>query len=156
VTNNKKGAFKPVPTFNNKFIALLMQAINIKSQLFFKFCTQEHYIDNFDFEILNFGVEVNSILTRKSIGISLPPSVQQILDESKTGQNHAAKHGQQTNVGVDNHEVPNPKCKAMLPAKNEEQMNLVPNHRQKPICAKYLVVGGCESGNVGITGKNES
>jgi hypothetical protein len=61
--NKNKGDFKAVTTFDRKFVASLMQAINIKVKIFIESCAKEMQLKNFNFGILDFTKEVNCILT---------------------------------------------------------------------------------------------
>jgi hypothetical protein len=161
-----KGAFKAVTTFDSKFVASLMQAIDIKVKIFIESCAKELLFSNVNFGIVDFTEEVNCILTRKSIGIALPPLIQQVLDGgSKSGRNQAAKHGKRPNHDSTDHEETNPKRKALSAHKNDapikeswmkkgenfqifkEQMKTVPSHQGNPICVKYHVKGVCTYGD---------
>jgi hypothetical protein len=161
--NKNKGAFKAVTTQNDRFIASLMQAIDIKSQLFFKSCAAEQTLDKVNFDHLNFADEVNCILTHKSIGISLPLVVLQALKDG-IPDHKAAKNGKRPPNAAEHHEEPTPKRKAQASAKNaspvkaswikkgenfsifQAQMKSVPTLKGKEICAKYHVMGVCKFG----------
>jgi hypothetical protein len=65
----------PVTTFDSKFVASLMQAIDIKVNIFIESCAKETLFSNVNFGFVDFTEEVNCILTRKSIGIVLPPLI---------------------------------------------------------------------------------
>ena len=166
--NKNKSAFKAVSTFDNKFIPSLMQAIDIKIQLFIASCAQEDDIDDVNFRILDFTDEVNCILTRKSIGISLPTLIKQAMGgyANSTGENTENRPGKRSNNFEDESEAPNSKRKATFsPAKNSspvesswikkgENYNVfqphvksIPNLHGNPICAKYHVKGICTYGD---------
>jgi hypothetical protein len=93
--NKNKSVFKAVSLFDESFIPSLMQAIYIKIQLFIALCAQEDNIKDVNFRILDLTNEVNCILIRKFIGISLPSLVKQAMGEG--GKNHDAKPGKRLN-----------------------------------------------------------
>ena len=167
--DKNKSAFKGVSTFDKEFIPSLMQAIDIKIQLFIASCAQEDDIEDVNFRILDFTDEVNCILTRKSIGISIPTLVRQAMGGHNIAQNNeATKPGKRSHDFTENqHEAPNPKRKAAAfsPAKNSspvepnwikkgENYNVFQPHVKSipclhgsPICAKYHVKGICNYGD---------
>ena len=164
--DKNKSAFKAVSNSDNKFIPSLMQAIDIKIQLFFTSCAKENDIEEVNFRILDFTDEVNCILTRKSIMISLPALVKQAMGGQNIGQNNETKPGKRSHDATDDHEAPNPKRKAAFsPAKNSspvdpgwikkgENYNVFQPHVKSipllhgnPICAKYHVKGICNYGD---------
>jgi hypothetical protein len=163
--NKNKSAFKGVSTFDDEFIPSLMQAIDIKIQLFIASCAQEDDIENVNFRILDFTDEVNCILTRKSIGISIPALVKQAMN-GHTGKTREAKHGKRSFDSKDDNETPNQKRKVASSAtknpspvnpgwiKKGENFNVFQPHvstipllNGNPICAKYHVKGVCNYGD---------
>ena len=120
--NKNKSAFKAVSTFDETFIPSLMQAIDIKIQLFIALCAQEDNIEDVKYRILDFTNEVNCILIRKSIGISLPSLVKQATGGG--GKHHDAKPGKRSNDSADDHAGPNTKRKASSsPTKNSSPVD---------------------------------
>ena len=165
--NKNKSAFKGVCASDKNFIPSLMQAIDIKIQLFIASCAQEDSIDDVNFRMLDFTDEVNCILTRKSIGIQLPTLVKQAMGGNNIGQtNGGPKPGKRSYDFAEDHEAPNSKRKASFsPAKNSspvdqgwikkgENYNIfqphvksIPSLNGYPICAKYHVKGICTYGD---------
>ena len=162
--NKNKSAFKAVSTFDANFIPSLMQAIDIKIQLFIASCAKEESIEDANFRILDFTDEVNCILIRKSLNISLPPLVKQVL--SGNAQKHEQKSGKRSIESSDDHTAPNNKRKASFsPAKNtspvdkawikmgenynvfQPHITSIPTLNGNPICAKYHVKGICSYGD---------
>ena len=162
--NKNKSAFKAVSTFDETFIPSLMQAIDIKIQLFIASCAQEDNIEDVNYRILDFTDEVNCILIRKSIGISLPFLVKQAM--GGVGKHHDTKAGKRSNDSADDNTGPNTKRKASFsPIKNSspvdpswikrgENYNVFQPHVKSipllngnPICAKYHVKGVCSYGD---------
>ena len=79
-TSKHKRNFGTMIANNTDYIACLMQAIDIKSQIFFESCASAKVIDDVNFAALDFSDEINSFIFQKGLGISLPPAIKQIVD----------------------------------------------------------------------------
>ena len=82
-TNKHKRAFDIMTTNNPDYVASLMQAVDVKVQLYFESCASATSADDVDYEILDFKDEITSFKIRQPLNTQLPVLVQQIVNSAK-------------------------------------------------------------------------
>ncbi len=85
-TIKHKRAFDVMTTNNPEYVACLLQAVDVKVQLFLESCASAKTADEVDYEILDFKDEITSFKLRQPIHTQLPVLVQQIVDAAKSPQ----------------------------------------------------------------------
>ena len=96
IGETKKHRRKFDEMFTNKpaYVACLLQAIDIKIQLFLESCSTAATVDEVNFAVLDFAKEANSFLLQEPLNTHLPLIVQQLVNamnapkgDSPTGRN---------------------------------------------------------------------
>jgi hypothetical protein len=82
-TNKHKRAFDIMTTSNPEYVASLMQAVDVKVQLFFESCASATSAAEVDYEILDFKDEIILFKVRQPLNTHLPVIVQQIVASAK-------------------------------------------------------------------------
>jgi hypothetical protein len=85
-TIKHKRAFDVMTMNNPEYVASLLQAVDVKVQLFFESCASAKTVDEVDYEVLDFKDEITSFKLRQPLNTQLPVLVQQIVNAAKAPQ----------------------------------------------------------------------
>ena len=144
-TIKHKRAFDIMTTNNPEYVASLLQAVDVKVQLFFESCASASSIGEIDYEILDFKDEITSFKLRQPLNTQLPVIVQQIVNAAKAPQETAGnvKKGSKNKITPDDLEEKNKRKKRETKAdkgKGQAELN-VPVQNDSPVDPSWIKQG---------------